>query len=665
MKQCILFLTLLWLSLLNSTVQAQETWSYTFAQTDSLKDTTTQFTVNDVTWNLSWDKEKKAQHYVNWGNKRGWQFGASSGGKLLPQTLSTTHFKGTIRKIYLEAATNPKSDFGVVYVSVDGKYYQCNGCDSIILVNDSTKSKYTFNGEEAGELKILMKNVVFLKHISITYQTDPAIAIADDNTVTITTSSTGTIYYTTDNSEVIVDGKLSSSAIRYTDEGFRISKATTVKAVVVEDDGNVGEPVAKKLNYRGTLTLPYYENFEDGLGNFIYETTASENSSKQSPQWTICENDDEATTYGEARRYASVTGKDGSSTFYTGTARLITSFIDLKGFEKAKLNFIQSGYNFDSGKQADQCQLYYRTSETGTWQNIQIPKMFECSPDFKQCNSGDIVILDKAAPSQQQTTLDTDSLVQLSFLFTNSKTSGSDYGTWNLHKLAVTGTKYGETENYETITLKNDGYATYVTQNDIDWSKTIETNNATSDNTAEIHGYKVIEFDNSTVVLQEFGTGIDEVESITPAETPIVVKALKGKHNLTIAQSEGKVAAVKGNLLHPSYGNVTASDMQKLYVIQTVKGNKGWYKLGTQTIPHRKAYLNSIDAKAKVSYLKSNPAKGIYISMTETDSTTGIRDVESSSSRHNDNHFYNLNGMRVDNPTKGVYILNKRKVIIK
>ena len=44
---------------------------------------------------------------------------------------------------------------------------------------------------------------------------------------------------------------------------------------------------------------------------------------------------------------------------------------------------------------------------------------------------------------------------------------------------------------------------------------------------------------------------------------------------------------------------------------------------------------------------------------------TGIVEMENISTAREDGVYYNLNGVRVDRPTKGVYIVNGKKVIIK
>lgn len=474
----------------------------------------------------------------------------------------------------------------------------------------------------------------------------PTINIDENYCVSISADSGCTIYYTTDNSDVINDGKLSGNAILYSDKSFTLSKATTIKAIAMDADGNISEISTESFDYHGILSLPYYENFDEELGNFAVENTISETNT-QSPRWKISEYSEDQHTY----KYATVTGKDDNSTVYNiGSSRLLTPFISLKGYETVKLYFVHSGNNLESDKIKEGCQLYYRTSVSGKWTQLDIPTPFTCSSDFTLYNSGDITLLDK---ENQITTLDADSLIQLSFLFCNNATSDDNYGTWNIHKLVVTGSRHDGDESCETVTLKSDGFATYVTQNEIDWSKTRNNN--------QVSGFKVIEFDNNTVVLQEFGTGIDEVENITPAETPIVIKGTKGENLLTIAKTNEHIAKVANNQLHPSYGNITASASQNLYVIQTGSdGVKGWYKLASQTIPHRKAYLNGAEEIDEVMHKESNPAKGIYTSMADV--VTGVKEI---SPNIKSNDIYNLNGMRVYHLTKGLYIVKGKKIIVK
>ena len=84
----------------------------------------------------------------------------------------------------------------------------------------------------------------------------------------------------------------------------------------------------------------------------------------------------------------------------------------------------------------------------------------------------------------------------------------------------------------------------------------------------------------------------------------------------------------------------------------------GFYKLNNTvtTIPGNKAFLVLTNAEAQ--------AKSFVLEF-EDGSTTGIESIESSKNSTEDGVYYDLQGRRVENPTRGVYIVNGKKVVIK
>ncbi len=84
----------------------------------------------------------------------------------------------------------------------------------------------------------------------------------------------------------------------------------------------------------------------------------------------------------------------------------------------------------------------------------------------------------------------------------------------------------------------------------------------------------------------------------------------------------------------------------------------GFYKVkkGVTTVPGNKAFLVLTDAEAQ--------AKGFILTF-EDGSTTGIETVETSKGNIEDGVYYDLQGRRVENPTRGIYIVNGKKVVIK
>ena len=84
----------------------------------------------------------------------------------------------------------------------------------------------------------------------------------------------------------------------------------------------------------------------------------------------------------------------------------------------------------------------------------------------------------------------------------------------------------------------------------------------------------------------------------------------------------------------------------------------GFYKVKSNVtnIPGNKAFLVLTNAEAQ--------AKGFVLEF-EDGGTTGIETIENSKHSTEDGVYYDLQGRRVENPTRGVYIVNGKKVVIK
>ena len=480
------------------------------------------------------------------------------------------------------------------------------------------------------------------------------------------------IYYAINGSPV-EDGNLSSSAIAYNaSTGIaNLSKALTITAVAVDASGNMSSPVTASYTYTGTVQVPYYENFDAGLGNFTVESSGT-----NAPEWVFRQNTSQADIekYGEVRKYAYVTGNDDKR----GTARLISPMIDLTNVTTATLNFIHAGryfdgYNIDNqsveqtaeGEAPTHAQLFVR-EEGGSWTQLTIPNWFTQNGQYTRFNSGDIDLTSYKGKK-----------IQVSFLYTaDSKSTG----TWNVLKFAVTGTEV------EIVNMKTDGYVTYVVKNDIDWVKTLSNNNSDSDKPLNIHGYKVVEFTKETAVFVEFGVGNNDGapndktyhEAMIPAETPIILKGTAGENPLVIAKHNDVIAKPKGNLLKPSYNDVTATAGQVLLVFQKEAAwtaedpynNYAFFKLAAgRTIPDRKAYLNGADVSETLT-MSSSPLNSIYLLEDLGKDFTGITEHERNVPAWDPNApVYDLRGVRMskglDRLPKGIYIMGGRKIVVK
>ena len=159
-------------------------------------------------------------------------------------------------------------------------------------------------------------------------------------------------------------------------------------------------------------------------------------------------------------------------------------------------------------------------------------------------------------------------------------------------------------------------------------------------------------------VVKAFGAG-----KIIPKQTGFI---LQGTANSTIvyqANVTGTEESVTGNLL---IGTATEREFSsagdKYYVLANGDEGIGFYKQGTRNgasikLAAHRAGLRLPEAIA--------PAKGFTIdfeSARKEAETTGIRDVRPTV-QSRENVVYDLQGRRVTNPGRGIYIVNGKKVV--
>ena len=145
------------------------------------------------------------------------------------------------------------------------------------------------------------------------------------------------------------------------------------------------------------------------------------------------------------------------------------------------------------------------------------------------------------------------------------------------------------------------------------------------------------------------------IKDIVPAKTGVVICGEMGTYTFTGTKEE--VKAVEGNLMKgyaggADYENVTLTDGFTTYVLTVKDGVTGFYK--------KTASFKVYNHKAYLQVPKAQPAS----LRIRFGNTTGIEDVEF---RIQNSEFtiYDLQGRRVENPTKGIYIVNGKKVVIR
>ena len=226
--------------------------------------------------------------------------------------------------------------------------------------------------------------------------------------------------------------------------------------------------------------------------------------------------------------------------------------------------------------------------------------------------------------------------------WTNAKADASDKTvtvtpTNGLSAISATiGATCGFTEvkvYYDTtvpVTIGADEWATYVTPCALDFTG--------------LTAYVVSAINANSVTLTEVTSA--------PAGAGVILNAAKGTYKLDITDSP---AAVGTNLLQISNGANVGGGLHgyDFYVLANKSNGVGFYKLKDDVIiPAGKCFL----AVANTSAPEFLGFGG--------DDTTGINAVNGEGFTVN-GEFYNLAGQRVAQPTKGLYIVNGKKVVIK
>lgn len=202
------------------------------------------------------------------------------------------------------------------------------------------------------------------------------------------------------------------------------------------------------------------------------------------------------------------------------------------------------------------------------------------------------------------------------------------------YKCYVSGSKmgfYGFVYSFSTSiavsTLAGRNYGSYVTTKKLDFAS---AEGITAYIATGLNG------GNNAVVLQSV--------DIVPAGTPIIVKTTTQGATVNVPVTTDDASDVSANKLIAGDGT-TAATSSHYYL-----ANDQFHQANAGTLQSGKAYL----------LIEGNTARNLSIGFA--DDATAIKTLNNSKATDG---FYNLAGQRVAAPTKGLYITNGKKVIIK
>ena len=211
--------------------------------------------------------------------------------------------------------------------------------------------------------------------------------------------------------------------------------------------------------------------------------------------------------------------------------------------------------------------------------------------------------------------------------------------TMPAENLTITGT-FTQILPYDEIKITSAGQTTWCSKYDLDFT--------------EEEGLKVY---TATGYKRSTGTIWLSRAKEVPAGEGILIMGDEGVYKIphrttTAYYANLMVGTVVAMTLNETDGEYTN------YYLSNGKEGVGFYKVnGSVKLGANRAYL-------PLKKGTSGNAKTRYIGLSFDDGTTDLRESMNNGSDEPD-VYYNLQGQRVDNPTKGLYIKNGRKVVIK
>ena len=473
-------------------------------------------------------------------------------------------------------------------------------------------------------------------------------AVAAGSTITLSHADADAIRYTTDGTNPTkTTGTVYSAPIT-------ITTATTIKAIAIK-----GENVSSVASASYTITVAtptfsleggsYLEGTSVTLtsaGNTIYYTTDGSTPNNTSTECTGSIAIAAGKKTYKAIAYDTYGNASGVITrTYTGITPTSLPFSWTGTSDNGKENLAaQTGVVVNLSSDYAASNAPYRLKYDGTSKYVMIftnekPEVVSFTAKlFEAANTGSKMKVQASADGIDFTDIEEFTIkgaANATFEFTTSNAFAS---TDRVVKIALS--SKDKNVGVGTISISAISY----TMNAYEWS-TFVSDKALDFTGSGVKAYGVTGHSGNALTLTS------ELTTVA-ANTPLLLNATEGEHIIKVVASGGDV---DGNLLKAGTGAISKEDGKTKYVLGIEGGKATFLKIDdvSATVPTDKAYL------------EFNEEINAPVLSFDGEGTTGISTLNVERGTLNDNSYYMLDGRRVAQPTKGLYIVNGKKVIIK
>ena len=660
MKQKLLLKTLLLLCALvagSSSVWASNNVSTVSTKFSATGNVTSKFTQTGDFTSAAWDLAvtwKETNTY--WGNLDGTK-GSQIGSGTYPATgivLTGSNISGTITSVVVNTS-GASSVNATVAVTVGGTAFKCNNNTTASLT--SSAANYTFTGSASGDVVITWANssskAIYIKSITTTYSTgsssNPSITASNVNIAQDATNgsieyslsnATGNVSASITSGDWLTLGEITASAVPFTCSANTGAERT---ATVTLSFTGATDKVVTITQAAKTVAAPtfnpdggtFWQGTEITLtsdGNTIYYTMTTNGSDPAKPTTSSTPYSAPIALGNSTTKIKAIAvdtyGNESSvaSRTFTGVAPATLPFSwDAK--ETSTTGVISTSVgNYDASPylkfDATNDNLILKFDETPGTLTFDIKGNSFSGGTFKVQTSADgetysdLKVYTSLGDKTTEKFILANTVRYIKWIYTSKSSGNVALGKINLTStLTLTPAK-----TYTTLTSAKDLDFTSVSSN--------------------LKAYIATSVSAGSVQM----TQVNKV----PANTGLVLEATTPGDAVNVPVFDGTGADdVSENKMAGSATEATAIAANGGYILS----EGAFHPANAGNLPAGKAYL-AISASAPI------------LNLDFGGETTGINAVNGSEFKVN-GEYYNLAGQRVANPTKGLYIVNGKKVIIK